>query len=50
VMVFLVCSGELFKERFANAAAQVTQTYSQSPAPQSGKADTIDAVEVRQVR
>ncbi len=52
VMVFLVCSGELFKERLANAASQFKQP--QSPFPQSGnttdKNDTIDAVEVRQVR
>ena len=51
VMVFLVCSGELFKERLANAASQFRQP--QSPFPQGGNtvdtADTIDAVEVRQV-
>lgn len=49
VMVFLVCSGELLKERLVNVATQMGQ----APAPfqQAGdSADIIDAVEVRQVR
>ena len=49
VMVFLVCSGELLKERIVSVASQMGQV----PAPfqQAGEsADIIDAVEVRQVR
>ena len=49
VMVFLVCSGELLKERFKSAASQMGQI--PTPLHQSENAnDTIDAVEVRQVR
>jgi len=49
VIVFLVCSGELLKERLVSVAKQMGQV----PAPfqQAGdSADIIDAVEVRQVR
>ena len=49
IMVFFVCSGELFKERLANAAAKMRQP--QSPFPMNGDSgDTIDAVDVRQIR
>ena len=49
IMVFLVFSGELLKERFKSAASQMGQI--PTPFQQSeNTTDTIDAVEVRQVR
>jgi len=55
IMVFAVCSGELFKERLANAAAKMRKP--QSPFTMGGgtsdtndSVDTVDAEDVRQVR
>lgn len=49
VMVFLVCSGELLKERLISVATQMGQV--PAPVQQAGDStNIIDAVEVRQVR
>jgi len=57
IMVFLVCSGELLKDRFRRAAGQMapegrpfTTAPSVDPNPSGGTIDTVDAVEVRHIR
>jgi len=52
-MVFLVCTGELLKDRIASVASQMgrnTGPFSPSENTASSSTDTIDAVEVREVR
>lgn len=49
VLVFLICSGELLKDRITNMAGQVANTSRPFQQPEY-PADTIDAVDVRRIR
>lgn len=50
LMVFLVCTGELLKERFAQAAPMWSAQPQPRSSPNEDVVDTIDAVEVKRVR
>lgn len=52
-MVFLTCTTELLKDRIANVATQMGRSatpFSPSQTPSEASTDTVDAVEVREVR
>jgi hypothetical protein len=50
LMVFMVCTGELLKERFAQTAPMWSPQAPPRNSPNDDVSDTIDAVEVRRVR